>query len=70
LNVAKGRQIVLALLALVFLTLFGIRLLKTAVAFGLHLFLVALVLIVAVAGYLQVRRMLSRPRGRGGASKR
>jgi hypothetical protein len=62
LNVAKGRQIVLALLALVFLALFGIRLLRTAVAFGLHLALVGLVLLVAVGGYLHIRRRLSKPR--------
>lgn len=68
-NVAKGRQIILAFLALVFLTLFGFRLLKAAMAFGLHLLLVALVLIAAAAGYLQVRRMLSSPRRRDDTSK-
>lgn len=63
-NVAKGRQIVLALLALVLLALFGVRLLKVAVAFGLHLVLVGVVLALAIAGYFRIRSAMSRSRDR------
>lgn len=59
-NVTRGRQIVLALLALPLLLLFGVRLLRAAVAFGVQLVLVALVLGVLLFGYFKAKGAITR----------